>query len=43
MNIYLIYCKESTGYDTYDSIMVAAESEESALKLNPENDDILSN
>jgi hypothetical protein len=43
MNIYLIYCAESTGFDAYDSIVVAAESEESALKFNPENDPILSN
>ena len=43
MNIYLIYCTESTGFDAYDSIVVAANSEESALKFDPEKDPILSN
>ena len=45
LNIYLLYCKEPTGYDEYDSFMVVAESEKDALDLiltETERDEILS-
>jgi ferredoxin-thioredoxin reductase catalytic subunit len=35
MNIYLLTQDEETGYDTYDSCVVAAESEEEARKIHP--------
>ncbi len=35
MNIYLIIQKEVSGYDTYDSAVVCAESEEEAKKIHP--------
>ena len=35
MNIYLIWQNENIGYDTYDSVVVAAENEESAKLIHP--------
>lgn len=35
MNLYLISQKVNTGYDTYDSAVVAAENEDQASKINP--------
>jgi hypothetical protein len=36
MNLYLISQSEATGYDVYDSAVVAAYSEEDASTINPE-------
>lgn len=38
MNIYLLTQDLVTGYDTYDSMIVAAESEEEAVKIHPDYD-----
>ena len=35
MNIYLVSRKECGGYDSYDSFVCYAETEESARRLNP--------
>lgn len=35
MNTYLIWQNENKGYDTYDSVVVAAEDEESAKLIHP--------
>ena len=35
MNIYLLEQDEETGYDTYDSCVVIAESENAARNINP--------
>ena len=35
MNLYLISQSENDGYDTYDSAVVAAESEEEAVQIHP--------
>ena len=35
MNLYILTQNESQGYDTYDSVVVAAETEDSARKINP--------
>ena len=35
MNLYLLTQDEVTGYDTYDSVVVAAESEEEAKGIHP--------
>ena len=35
MNLYLIWQETNTGYDTYDSAVVAAESEDKARLINP--------
>ena len=35
MNLYLLTQDESTGYDTYDSVVVAAKSEDEARKIHP--------
>lgn len=35
MNIYLIWQNENRGYDTYDSVVVVAEDEESAKRIHP--------
>jgi hypothetical protein len=35
MNIYLIWQNEVRGYDTYDSAVVVAESEEEAKEIHP--------
>jgi len=35
MNLYLISQTENEGYDTFDSAVVAAESEEIARNMNP--------
>lgn len=37
MNIYKISQGECTGYDTYDSAVVVAESEEDAVLIHPSN------
>ena len=39
MNLYLLTQDEETGYDTYDSVVVAALSEEQAKKMHPSGDD----
>lgn len=36
MNLYLISQDENTGYDTYDSAVVAAETAEDAAKIHPD-------
>jgi len=36
MNIYLIKRTDRWGYDNYDSVVVAAESAEEAVKINPD-------
>jgi hypothetical protein len=35
MNLYLISQSINTGYDTYDSAVVAAESEHDAIRIHP--------
>lgn len=35
MNLYLISQDENLGYDTFDSAVVAAESEDAARKIHP--------
>jgi len=35
MKIYLLWQNENRGYDTYDSVVVAAEDEESARQIHP--------
>jgi hypothetical protein len=35
MNLYLISQRVNTGYDTYDSAVVAAESEHDAIRIHP--------
>lgn len=35
MNLYLVEQNENTGYDTYDSMVVCAESEEAARRTHP--------
>lgn len=35
MNLYLLTQNVNTGYDTYDSAIVAAKDEDSARKINP--------
>ena len=35
MNLYLLTQTEETGYDTYDSVVVAAKSEDEARKIHP--------
>ncbi len=35
MNLYLIYQNENNDYDTYDSVVVCAESEEEARDIHP--------
>lgn len=35
MNLYLLTQSTVTGYDTYDSAVVAAESEDNARKIHP--------
>jgi hypothetical protein len=35
MNLYLLTQDENTGYDTYDSMVVAAESESAAAIIHP--------
>ncbi len=39
MNLYLLSQSEKRGYDTYDSCVVAAKSEEEARKIHPSGDD----
>ena len=36
MNLYLIYQTENNDYDTYDSVVVASESESDARTINPD-------
>jgi len=36
MNIYLLHQNKREGYDTYDSCVVVAESEEAARLINPD-------
>lgn len=48
MKLYLIFRKDRTNYDEYDSFVVAAENEENALKFHPrgryfEEDDYFDN
>lgn len=38
MNLYLIYRNDIADYDTYDSAIVCAESEEEAVKIHPNGD-----
>jgi hypothetical protein len=38
MNIYLLEQNEATGYDTYDSMVVVAESEDDARQMSPETE-----
>ena len=38
MNIYKISQSENNGYDTFDSAIVAAESEEKARLINPDGE-----
>jgi hypothetical protein len=35
VNLYLIWQDENTGYDTYDSAVVAANNEEEARRMHP--------
>ena len=35
MNLYLLTQGEETGYDTYDSVVVAAKSEDEARNIHP--------
>lgn len=35
MNIYLLTQSDNTGYDTYDAVVVVANSEEEARNINP--------
>jgi len=35
MNLYLIRQKQNNGYDTFDSAVVCAESEEAAARIHP--------
>ena len=37
MNLYLLMQNVTMGYDTYDSVVVAAETEEEARLIHPEN------
>ena len=39
MNIYKISQEANTGYDTYDSAIVAAETEEDARNISPDGGD----
>jgi len=39
MNLYLISQKVNNGYDTYDSAVVAAESEDAARSIHPSGSD----
>lgn len=39
MNLYLLTQDENTGYDTYDSCIVCAETVEQAKQINPIRDD----
>lgn len=38
MNLYLLTQRENTGYDTFDSIVVAAENEGDAVAISPYGD-----
>jgi hypothetical protein len=38
MNLYLLTQHENTGYDTFDSCVVAADSPEDAVLINPNGD-----
>ena len=38
MNLYLLTQDVNTDWDTYDSVIVCAESEEEAVKINPDGD-----
>lgn len=38
MKLYLLTQGENNGYDTYDSMVVAAESEDAARKIHPTDD-----
>jgi len=39
MNIYLVSQTENTGYDTYDSFICYANSEEEARNINPDGEE----
>ena len=39
MNLYLLTQDVETGYDTYDSVVVAALTEDQAKKIHPSGDD----
>jgi len=39
MNLYLISQRENTDYDTYDSVVVAANNEKDAQAINPNGED----
>jgi hypothetical protein len=39
MNLYLLTQDVETGYDTYDSVVVAAKTETDAKSIHPEGDD----
>lgn len=38
MYLYLLSQDENDGYDTYDAMVVAAESEYAAIRIHPDND-----
>ena len=38
MNLYLLTQDDNNGWDTYDSCIVCAETEEEAIKINPDNE-----
>lgn len=38
MNLYLLTQDVNVGYDTYDSVIVCAESEEEAVKIPPDGE-----
>lgn len=38
MNLYLLTRYDYADYDTYDSVIVCAESKEEAVKINPDGD-----
>lgn len=39
LNIYLLEQHQNTGYDTYDSCVVAARTPEDAVRMNPDDQD----
>ena len=38
MNLYLLQQEENRGFDTYDALVVAAESEDDAIRIYPNYD-----
>ena len=43
MNVYLLTQNKVTGYDTYDSMVVVAATEEAARKMDPRGGNVFTN